>query len=723
MKNRPLFWMCLIMIAVTGVMTCWKDGKWIKDLQPSSVELHFHSGDSVLVTGTVYQTAPGDTYQVLYLKDTIISDTKDKDVKYREEKIIGYVDQDAAIHIGNTVRIKGELNLFQEARNPGNFNQKLYYQKQKIHGMVWGKNLEIIEGNVWFFRDKLCHLRRKWQSGLKEALGDKDGSILSAMLLGEKQGMEAEVKELYQANGIAHILAISSLHLSLVGAGIYQIFRRLSGSYLCGGVVGVLFLSVYILMIGWTVSAVRALVMFLFRVGADITGRKYDAMTALGVAAVIILIWSPLYLLDGGFLLSFGAAGAILFVLPSFTNDQKKYFYYTSLSIQLVLLPIQLYYFYEYPIYSMVLNLYVIPLLTVLLCAGFAGSFLWLFIPRLGNLLFLVCKGILWLYENSCELAGKLPGARIITGQPAMWQVLLYYLLIFLVLLCVRRRKVLMVSLAFLAGFGMLTLHPEDWGRMRIAFLDVGQGDCIYLQSADQMSCLVDGGSSDVKQVGKYRIEPYLKCRGVGKLNYVFVTHGDEDHIGGIRELLERQDVGVEIERIVFPAKEYWDESLYELAELAQEEGTEVWIIQQGKKVEAGGITITCLAPGNGLYLEDGNEASLVLAVQSENFDMLLTGDVEGQGEEGLLQELKEHYQNTSWEILKVAHHGSKNSTSESFLDIVCPKISIISAGIDNRYGHPHQELTERLQEAESQILSTQENGAIEYVLKKSEPR
>lgn len=171
--------------------------------------------------------------------------------------------------------------------------------------------MQITDKSVDVFREKLAVFRAGWKELLVREMGEREGGVLAAILLGEKSDMDPEMKELYQVNGIGHILAISGLHLSFAGLGAYRLFRRLTGSYKAGGLAGGMLLFLYVSMIGMTVSVLRAWVMFLFRVGADVTGRKYDMPTALSVAAVIAVGSNPLYLYDGGFLLSFGALLAI----------------------------------------------------------------------------------------------------------------------------------------------------------------------------------------------------------------------------------------------------------------------------------------------------------------------------------------------------------------------------------------------------------------------------
>ena len=235
--------------------------------------------------------------------------------------------------------------------------------------------------------------------------------------------------------------------------------------------------------------------------------------------------------------------------------------------------------------------------------------------------------------------------------------------------------------------------------------LDVGQGDSIHIRG-ESGEYLVDGGSSDVSSVGTYRIEPYLLSNAADTLNYVFVTHGDEDHISGIVELLEGQKLGVHIKTLVLPPEEYCEEKLLGLTRTAEKNGTRVVTMSAGDALEEG---ITCLGPEKGAGISPGNEASLVLSLTYGNFDMLLTGDVEGKGEDALVESGRLR----KYDVLKAAHHGSKNSSLEPFLETVKPSVTLISAGVDNRYGHPHEETLKRLEAAGSRVYSTQENGAV----------
>ena len=229
---------------------------------------------------------------------------------------------------------------------------------------------------------------------------------------------------------------------------------------------------------------------------------------------------------------------------------------------------------------------------------------------------------------------------------------------------------------------------------------------------------MIDGGSSTQNQVGKYRIEPFLKSQGVGILDYVWVSHGDMDHINGIQELIERQNVGVVIRHLVLPPRTHWNEELERLASDAAAAGIRVLIAGKGQQFREGGMTLTCLWPETGKEeSEAGNESSMVLSISYGKFAMLFTGDLEKEGEEkvaGILEAGQEEgIFPVSYEILKLGHHGSRNSTGEHLLEAVQPSCAFCSSGRENRYGHPHEETLERLAKWDVSLYNTKDRSAV----------
>ncbi len=788
MRKRPLCAICLLFLLIQVLRICLSGAESCK---PSAPEQKAAEQDSITVEGTVTDIQNKEKVTAVILKDCLISmasGSADLE-KFSEKKIMVYVRPDSATYIksdqqmkklkiANRIRVAGEAALFEEARNPGNFDQRVYYARQDIHLLVWADDTECLSADTDVIRQFLLELRLGWNEMLIRHLGEYYGGTMSAILLGEKGGLDAEMKKLYQKNGIGHLLAISGLHMSFIGMGIYSLLRKTGLGFLPSGLAGGAILMFYTLMIGAGVSSLRALVMFLMRMGAEVTGRDYDLPTSLALAAAVLSGWQPLYLTDAGFLLSFGALLGIVLSGPVFEElllPAKKMSRFVkkkagalegiagslavSLAVNVMLLGPVLYFYFEVPPYSVFLNLLVIPLMSVVMGAGVGGSALALVWEPLGGMVLKLSGAVLWGYDRICEAFSRLPGSRFVTGRPETGWIIGYYAGI--LILCgvfyylrYRQRerderepgqkaaeqgaadqKVAEQDLFLrLPGAGMVLLAVlmtclcragyHEKGEIRVTALDVGQGDSIHI-CGETGNYLIDGGSSDVSSVGIYRIEPYLLSNAVDTLDYVFVTHGDEDHISGIHELLEDQELGVRIETLVLPPEKYCDEKLLDLAQTARENNTRVVTMSAGQnvtenavfgksraeedKIKEINLTLTCLGPEDTLDVTPGNAASLVLSLSYGEFDMLLTGDVEEKGEDalvvnGVLQE---------YDVLKAAHHGSKNSSSDEFLKIVKPSAVLISAGEDNRYGHPHEETLARFADAGCTVYSTQEEGAV----------
>lgn len=710
----------MLFLVISFICVHWGKDTFLKSYLSSPVEAVLTGDTEVTVTGQVYQKEQASEYQIVYLKNTSIIY---REQNVQEPYVMIYDRGEEKLRVGNIVKVSGRLSFFENERNPGGFSQKNYYRVKKIAAYLWSDRVECVKDEVFPVRDALDTLRRRWRKLLTEQAGEEDAGILSAMILGEKKQMDTEVKELYQTNGIAHILAISGLHLSFVGLGFYRFVRRATGSYPLGGIAGMSFLLLYILMIGTSVSAVRAVIMFCIRVGADMSGRVCDAPTSAAVAAVGVILWRPLSFYDAGFQLSFGAVGGIIFLQPLLAGrrnekngrKQRKGMLTdslaASLSVQLVTLPVILYHYNEFPIYSVLLNLIVIPLMSVLLALGFLGSLLCLVWEPAGGLCLSICGGILKLYEILCAGASHLPLHRVVPGKPEIVGVAVYYLCLLVLGFAAygKAQRKICLAAAAVGGLALALACPAvNYRGLEVTFLDVGQGDGIFIRERGGVTCLIDGGSSDTSGVGKYCIEPFLRARGVSSVDYAFVTHGDSDHISGLRELIERQNVGVEIGCIVFPDRRVWDANLEELCLLAQSREIRTATILPGQQITGKDLTIECLGPDGGELGETGNGASLILSASYGELDILFTGDVEGQGEMLLTETVQRQY-----EVLKVSHHGSRNSTGEDLLERILPKLAIISAGRDNQYGHPHSETLERLDHVGAVALSTADCGAI----------
>ena len=237
--------------------------------------------------------------------------------------------------------------------------------------------------------------------------------------------------------------------------------------------------------------------------------------------------------------------------------------------------------------------------------------------------------------------------------------------------------------------------------------LDVGQGDCLFWELPNGTTFLSDGGSTSVSDVGNYRIIPFLKARGVHKIDYLLISHMDQDHINGIKEVLE--DGSIQVGQALLPGLQRKDDAYLEMEALLKNANVEKHCLNSGDLAAQGDYSMRCLWPPVEGQMDDRNKMSLVMEVEYGAFRMLLTGDIDEQAE----RQLAATGQLETVDILKVAHHGSRYSSSSEFLAQATPAVSLISCSATNRYGHPGQETLERLQTEKSAVRITKNCGAI----------
>jgi len=649
--------------------------------------------------------------------------------------------QENAYRVGNKIYATGKLKKFSRARNPGNFNEELYYQIEEIFFYLDAEQIIIADSNYSPYHYSLYKIKKRLGRVYEQLLSSKEAGTVTAMLLGDKVLLDEETKRLYQENGVSHILAISGLHVSLIAMFFYRLLRWLKCPVLPASMLTTLFIYSYGVMTDFSVSTNRAIVMMVISLLAPITGRCYDMLSAICLSALIILMQNPMQILSAGFLLSYGAVLGIAVVYPAlkllFDKDERakelqakearargkkcasiakllleikegiSKSFLISLSTQLTTIPVVLFFFYQIPLYSIIINLIILPLVTILILLAFLGAIAGLVYLPAGVFVIGGANYILKLYELICRLGSVLPANLLTVGRPDCFKLMIYCicLCVFLILLC--RYKSRTAFLVMAAGLLLLVLPKRNEGLM-VTFLDVGQGDAIYIESASNTTYLVDGGSSDVSKAGIYRIKPFLLSRGRDVIDFAIISHSDWDHTGGLTEIIN--DGSIRVKNLILPDIAAKDDAYIRLEELAQQKNIPVSYISAGDSIRDGDILISCLHPVEAYNPPNKNAYSTVLSLQYHDFSLLLTGDTESDGEKMLI----EHYPYArEYDLLKVAHHGSRNSTSEDFLSYTRPRIAVISCGKNNRYGHPHIELLERLKNIGCKPIITYESGAI----------
>ena len=387
--------------------------------------------------------------------------------------------EEASLKIGQQIILEGTFSHFATATNPGEFDVQRYYAAKGIGGRVRKSQILAVGETYSCLRELLYQCRFVLHDRLAEVFPAKEASVMQTLLLGEKEGLDAEVKALYQKNGIAHILSISGLHITLLGMGVYRLLKRLGLPVRAAAVGGAMLLLMYGVMVGMNVSASRAIGMYLLQMLGIFVGRTYDMLTGLGLMALLLVIQEPERLFDVSFLMSFGAVLGICILTPVLSGDgrerdadaelevkgisawlrtvadifgdsayeRNKYRegwrkvayegiqrmvstvkggFAASVGVILFTLPVQLWFFYEIPVYSVLLNLLVLPFMSVVVAGGILSL-----IPGLGLVGTVDCL-ILWWYEWICGRFAQLPGAIWCVGRPEIWQIVCYYVGIFL---------------------------------------------------------------------------------------------------------------------------------------------------------------------------------------------------------------------------------------------------------------------------------------------------
>lgn len=738
--------LCLLLMAgiwlgdLTGLVS-------VRNAPASPGAEHVADREQAVIYGRIYQYHYSENSMGICLRDVFSEPQFSGSSMISLERTIVYMQEECALPLGTWIRVTGKFQEIEAPRNPGEFDSRLYYRAKKIYYRMYGRELAVYKKDTWHLREGLRQIRESLVRSIQEAAPGQAG-ILCAMTAGEKSLLGQEEKNLLAAGGVSHMVSISGMHVSLLGLLVFYGLLRLGlGIWPSSGAsAGMMIL--YGMMTGESVSAMRALGMFALAVAAKAVGRSYDLLSALALSAVILLLDNPVCLYYSGFLLSCGCICGVGLVLPrleeilSLAQMKQKFSKklvqacLMGIAVQAASLPLSVWFFYEIPMYGIFVNLLVVPTLTVVLVSGLLGAAAGLWQVWAGRIVLLPGCILTEYYQYLCRFVKRLPGAVVTAGRPEIWQIILYYGMLILALCLgkklaavpkkkrssvwtgqekgIRRLPGAAVFLVFwCAGVWLLCVHPCR--NLEITCLDVGQGDGAVVCTPQGGCYLVDGGSSNQQKTGQYRILPFLKSQGISRVDAVFASHTDEDHISGLAEIFQMIASGqtsLSIPYLVMPRLEEPDEKQKELAALAERAGAVAVYMQAGDSLRGPGICWDALSPPAEGQSGDGNENSLVLLMKSGGFRGLFTGDIGEQQEKKLDAVLPD------CDFLKVAHHGSRYSTGERFLARVRPEAAVASSSASNTYGHPHPDTLGRLRKNGCHVFLTKDSGAVTLEIK-----
>lgn len=660
--------------------------------------------------------------------------------------------------VGDVVTLYGTGKEYKKRVNLGEFNEYNYYRLVK--GFCYKLNVSTIKGggvetggayyekniyeNVKYtVQNTLDKLREKLLLQTEKIYMGSDCGLVKAMVLGEKNATDDKLQELYKDSGIIHLLVISGTHISLLSMCVFGLLKRKMNVSLAG-IISMVLTLFYVLLTGVSVSSSRAVIMIFLFLLAKVLIRTYDTKSALGLAGLIIMGINPLSVISSGFVLSFLAIVAIsypyeycmkivaedksnrkklgesiegkrLWKSAVYIGDKVKKSLILSCIINLITLPVILYCYFKYPVYSVIVNVIVVPFMPYIIVISILSilvSFIWL---PMGEFLAGSVHYMLLLYEKVCEFTSDLPFSEIRTGRPYLGQIFIYYLVIIIFFVFLKRlvelikpiykkSGIILIYVTLLFFVGCKLLECQETRNDYVQMLDVGQGDAFYLNDSGGIRVLMDGGSTTNMNVGERIIEQYLKAINVWELDYVFVSHYDSDHVNGIIQMIERDEI--KIKNIVVP----YGMTEEGILSVLEKSGARIHTIKEGMVIDEGSLRILCLNPCDDIEYKNGNSNSACYYIDNHGTTYLFTGDVCDEGEEVLINNLL-RYGIDKVDYLKVAHHGSRNSTVSGLLEVIKPKVALISCGMDNSYGHPHKEVVDELKSKGCKIVITANHG------------
>lgn len=621
---------------------------------------------------------------------------------------------------GDYIKIKGDLNLPQQATNPGQFNYAAYLAKEGIYYILSINSrdkLQLIspsEGITGIVNS----FRINGEKAVNKVLKQEEAAVLLGMLLGKKDGLDQEQYEDFQQTGIVHLFAVSGLHVGFLIVLLGWITSLLALSPAGRFYLSLLVLLFYGTMVGWPVSVSRAVIMGVMGILAYYSGREKKLLDALAIAGFLILIIDPQAIFKISFQLSFLAAWGLVYIFPLIKDsfDLRRWYFdllLVPLCAQIAVLPLIAYYFNLFTPVSLLSNILVTYLAGMTVILGFLAIIMASFPLGLSSI-FIYPAGLLikliLLCVNYCKI---IPGAFVWVATPHICLLVFYYLgLLLFVFFLVKelKNRWFIVPTAMGLIFFMILLIPASFynkGKLELVFLDVGQGDCIIIKTPGGEFLMVDGGGSDFYDVGKHKVLPYIHHRGIRSIDLLINTHPDKDHLGGVETVAS----DMKIRYIGLPASLFNSDKYSDLKRTATAKNIPFLGFSQGQKIKLEkDLTIKVLHPERENYSgQDYNDKSLVLWLKYQAFSVLLTGDITADSmrvlvEKGLLEKTT---------IVKIPHHGSKGSIYPDFYHICNPDCGIIQVGRNNNFGHPHPTVLKLLDELDIKVMRNDQLGAI----------
>lgn len=646
--------------------------------------------------------------------------------KYKNKKFIVYINKKnkKLLEYGDLIEIKGEYSAPEVARNYKGFDYSQYLKTLNIYGTIKVEESKIINKNQLSpILISINNIKEKMIDNANRNMPKRTANLLLGILIGERDNIQEDIIESFRTANLSHILAVSGAHTSYIILGITYLISKSKTPKRIGYIITIINLLIFIIITGASYSVVRACIMAIVVIGAKICYRKENFFTSICISLIIILIQNPFAINDIGLKLSFrGTAGIVIFnksITNFFIKLKIKQKIAEALSVtfsaQLMIMPITILNFNTISLTFFISNILASPLLGIIIIFGFISIFISSILNPISKILFLILHIFLELLILVSKVTEKIPGSSILVKTPNILFAIVYYILIlffnyfFVIKQNPTRRfhkkiiKIItikniknafkVIAVVFLIILLLTRIVRIINPTLKIYFIDVGQGDSTLIVTPKNKKILIDGGEGKTNVLFQYLLD-----RRINKIDYIIISHFDSDHCNGLIEIIEK----MRVENIVMSKQSKESEEYKKILEIIKQKNIKVSSVKaEDKIIIEKNLYTKILNPAEKFEFQDLNNNAIVAKLVYKNFSMLFTGDIE-KAEENLAKKYKNELKST---ILKVAHHGSKTSTSEKFLKYVEPQIALIGVGENNKFGHPNQITIEKLKNIRSQNI------------------
>ena len=658
---------------------------------------------------------------------------------------------------GQKLLIAGTFKEADGKRNNSGFDYKEYLKINKMHGIITAKqeSIKVLkEKNLNIILININKCSNKIKENANKLFDKNEANLLSGILIGDKEGIEKEVQENFRDSNLSHMLAVSGAHVSYVILGITYVLKKVKVNKLWSNMITIVTLCFFIFLTGASPSVIRACIMAIYIIIGHMMHRKTKLISSVSLSLLIILILNPYKLLDIGLQLSYGGTiGIILFsgvlakkaklnnLLEGFVNKLKyrvKQLIVVCVSANLIIFPIIAAHYSTMCLTFVISNICAGPILGVIIILGFITIFVSFVSINLAKPCAWILNIFIQILMYITKICSSLPFSKIYIKTPSLSQIIIYYMiLIFIYYICKIRKKkrrlihkkllrivqnkkvqklAIIVIILIFTSMQILKCLPSD---LTIYFIDVGQGDSTLIVTPNHKTILIDGGGTEFESdfdIGKQTLLPEILGQGITKIDYLLISHFDSDHVGGLLTVLE----SLKVKNAIISRQIKESENYKKFLKIVKDKKINVMIVKKDDEIcIEKNLKIDVLWPQREQITDNVlNNNSIVAKVIYNNFSILFTGDIEKVAEENIIREYKDTNLLTS-DIIKIAHHGSKTSSTEGFLNLVNPKIALIGVGRDNKFGHPNEETIQRLKNMNVKIYRTDEMGEITIKINK----